>query len=99
MATKKTKLDPRIDKPEKKGDIDKNFIVQYALLHGTREQRAELKKCILAHKVERESPLTKSKYDDIELKPVRDKFCELFFPNLIVKKSPKKSFFDSVEEL
>lgn len=97
MATKK-KLDPAVDIPEKKGDIDKVFIVEYAKLHGTPEQRTALKKCIKEHTVTRVSQLTKKEYQDIELKAVRDKFCEIFFPQFVEKKG-KKSFFDLVDEL
>lgn len=98
MATKKVKLDPAVDKPEKKGDIDKLYIVGYTKLHGTPEQRAEIKKCIQEHTVTRVSQLTKKEYQDIELKAVRDKFCEIFFPQFVVKKG-KKGFFDLVDEL
>lgn len=94
----KVKLDPATDKPAKKGDIDKNYMVQYAKLFGTPEQRAELKKCIKEHTVEKLSKLTGNTYKDIELKVVRDKFCELFFPQFIEKKG-KRSFFDEVEDL
>lgn len=98
MATKKIKLDPKVDKPEKRGDIDKEFIVEYTILYGTPDQRAAIKKCIKEHTVERTSQLTKKPYKDIELKPVRNKFCELFFPKLIEKKT-KGGFFDLVDEL
>lgn len=98
MATKKVKLDPATDKPEKKGDIDKMYIVEYTKLYGTPEQRAAMKECIKAHTVERVSQLTKKTYQDIELKEVRDKFCELFFPQFNAK-AGKKSFFDLVDEL
>ena len=97
MATKK-KLDPAVDRPEKKGDIDKIFIVEYAKLHGNDKQRAELKKFIQKHTVTRTSQLTKKEYQDIELKAVRDKFCEMFFPEFVEKKG-KKGFFDLVDEL
>ena len=97
MATKK-KLDPAVDIPEKKGDIDKYYIVKYTKLHGTPEQRAEIKKCITEHTVTRTSQLTKKDYQDIELKAVRDKFCEYFFPQFVEKKG-KTTFFDLVDEL
>ena len=98
MAVKKPKLDPATQTPEKKGDIDKMFIVAYTKLHGTEAQRAEMKKCIQEHTVERVSQLTKKPYKDIELKAVRDKFCEMFFPQFVEKKG-KKDFFDLVDEL
>ena len=98
MAAKKPKLDPKTQKPEKKGDIDKMYIVEYTKLYGTPEQRAEMKACIKEHTVERTSQLTKKAYSDIELKAVRDKFCDLFFPEFNTKKG-KKDFFDLVDEL
>lgn len=98
MATKKIKLDPRTDKPDRKSDIDKYFIVEYTKLHGTPEQRKTMKDFIAKHTVTRVSQLTHKEYQDIELKIVRDKFCEIFFPQLMGKKG-KKSFFDLVDEL
>lgn len=98
MATKKIKLDPKVDKPERKGDIDKMYIVEYTKLFGTKDQRAAIKDCIKENTVERVSQLTKKPYTDINLKPVRDKFCEIFFPEFIQKKG-KKGFFDLVDEL
>ena len=95
---KRAKLDPKVDKPEKKSDIDKYFIVEYTKLHGTPEQRAEIKKSIAEHTVTRVSQLNKKEYQDIELKAVRDKFCEVFFPQFVEKKG-KKGFFDLVDEL
>ncbi len=99
MAVKKPKLDPKTDIPEKKGDIDKVFIVEYTMLHGTEKQRAEIKKCIHENTVERTSQLTKKPYKDIKLQVVRDKFCEMFFPQLVKKPNGKKTFFDLVDEL
>lgn len=98
MAAKKPKLDPKTQKPEKKGDIDKVYIVEYTKLYGTPEQRSIMKDCIKAHTVERVSQLTKKAYKDIELKAVRDQFCELFFPEFNTKKGAK-DFFDLVDEL
>ncbi len=98
MATKKVKLDPATDKPEKIGDIDKLYIVGYTKLFGNEEQRAAMKKCIQEHTVERVSQLTKKAYKDIELKAVRDKFCEIFFPAFVEKKG-KKTFWDEVNDL
>ena len=94
------KLDPATQTPEKRGDIDKAYIVAYTKLHGTPEQRAEMKQFILDHTVERTSQLTKQPYKDIQLKEVRNKFCELFFPKLAeTKKGNDKGFFDLVDEL
>ena len=97
MATK-VRLDPLTDKPTKKGDITKNYMVRYAKAYGTPEQRAELKQFIKEHTVEKESKLTHSTYKDIELKACREKFCELFFPELVEKKG-KRTFFEEVEDL
>ena len=82
---KKPKLNPQTEKPTCKSDIDKAYIVAYTKLYGTPEQREAMKACIKGHTVERVSQLTKKPYKDIELKPVRDKFCELFFPQFNVK--------------
>ena len=98
MATKKPKLDPSSEVPTKKSDIDKIYIVEYTKLHGTPEQRAEMKQCIKDNIVIRTSKLTHEDYQDILLKNVRDKFCDIFFPQLNVKKG-SKSFFDLVDEL
>lgn len=98
MATKKKKLDPATERPEKKGDIDKFYIVEYTKLFGTKEQKATIKKIINENTVERTSQLTKEVYKDINLKTVRDAFCDMFFPELNTKKG-KKDFFDLVNEL
>ena len=98
MATKKIKLDPKVDKPERRGDIDKMYIVQYTKLYGNKDQRAAMKQCIQENTETRISQLTKKPYTDIKLKVVRNKFCELFFPELMEKKG-KKKFFDIVDEL
>jgi len=98
MAVKKKKLDPATEKPEKKGDIDKVYIVEYTKLYGTPEQRAAMKKCIMENKKKQISKLTGKEYEDIQIKPVRDLFCEMFFPQFTAKK-PKKNFFDLVDEL
>ena len=95
---KKSKLNPQSEKPTCKNDIDKVYIVEYTKLFGTPEQREIMKKCIKDHTVTKVSQLTKKPYQDIELKAVRDQFCELFFPQFNVK-SGAKSFFDLVDEL
>ena len=86
------------DKPTKRADIDKVYIVEYTKINGTPEQRKAIKEAIQKHTVERVSQLTKKKYKDVELKAVRDLFCDLFFPELNVK-AGKKGFFDLVNEL
>lgn len=98
MPVKRPKLDPATQKPEKKSDIDKWYIVNYTKLYGNDAQKLEIKECIKEHTVERTSQLTKQPYNDIELKAVRDKFCEIFFPQFVEKKG-KKGFFDLVDEL
>ena len=87
------------DIPESRSEIDRTYIVEYTKIHGTEEQRKEIKKLILDNTVEKTSQLTKKPYKDINLKVVRDKFCEMFFPQFVVVKGKKKTFFDLVDEL
>ena len=97
MATKKRKLDPSVDTPTCKSDIDKYYVVAYTKLHGTPEQRAAVKKVIKENTVERISQLTKKPYKDVKMKAVREVFCGFFFPSLNAKK--KTSFDDEVDSL
>lgn len=97
MATKKRKLDPNVDKPTCKSDIDKYYVVAYTKLHGTPEQRAAIKKVIKENTVERISQLTKKPYKDVKMKAVREVFCGFFFDSLNAKK--KTSFEDEVDSL
>lgn len=98
MATKKRKLDPNVDVPTCKADIDKYFVVAYTKLHGTLEQRAAVKKAILDNTVEKISNFTKEPYKDVKMKNVREVFCDCFFPHLNVKKG-KESFDDMLNDL
>ncbi len=84
--------------PLKKGEIDKFYIVEYTKANGTAAQRAEIKKLIKENTVERMSALTGKPYLDIKIKPVRDKFCEFFFPQFLEKKAAK-TIFDLADEL
>ena len=95
----KIKLDAaKGELPEKKSDIDKMYIVQYTKLHGTPEQRAAIKQLIKDNTEEKMSQLTKKTYQDVRIKPIRDKFCDFFFPQFNTKKAAK-TFFDLVDEL
>ena len=49
----------------------------------------KIKKLIKENTVERMSALTGKPYLDIKIKPVRDKFCEFFFPQFLEKKAAK----------
>lgn len=104
MAKKEGKkaLNPKCDVPVSKKEITKDFILHYTAEKGTPEQKAELKKFILAHTVSRKKPVGDGEYVDIDLAKVRAKFCEMFFPELNKKKSPtkkKETFIDMVERL
>ena len=98
MATKKRKLDPNVDVPTCKSDIDKYYVVAYTKAHGTPEQRAAVKAAIKSNTVEKISNFTKKPYSDVKMKEVREVFCGFFFPHLNAKKV--KDDFDSlVDEL
>ncbi len=97
MATKKRKLDPNVDKPTCRSDIDKYYVVAYTKLHGTPEQRAAIKQVIKENTVEKMSQLTKKPYNDVKMKAVREVFCGFFFPSLNVKK--KANFDEDLESL
>ena len=98
MATKKRRLDPNVDVPTCKADIDKYYVVAYTKLHGTPEQRAAVKKAILENTVEKTSNFTKGPYTDVKMKAVRQVFCGFFFPHLNIKKG-KVVFDELVDEL
>lgn len=98
MATKKRKLDPNVDVPTCKSDIDKYFVVAYTKAHGTPKQRADVKAAIKKNTVEKISNFTKKPYTDVKMKEVREVFCDAFFPHLNAKKS-KVNFDKLVDEL
>ena len=98
MATKKRKLDPNVDVPTCKSDIDKYYVVAYTKAHGTPEQRAAVKTAIKNNTVEKISNFTKKPYSDVKMKEVREVFCDFFFPHLNAKKA-KKAFDVLVDEL
>ena len=98
MATKKRKLDPNVDVPTCKSDIDKYYVVAYTKAHGTPEQRAKIKEVIKNNTVERISNFNKKPYKDVNMKEVREEFCKFFFSHLNTKKV-KKEFDALVDEL
>ena len=98
MATKKKRLDPNVDVPTCKSDIDKYYVVAYTKIHGTPEQRAKIKEIIKENTVEKTSNFTKQPYKDVKMKAVRAKFCEYFFPYLNDKKAGT-TFEEKLEEL
>ena len=59
FVTKKRKLDPNVDVPTCKSDIDKYYVVAYTKAHGTPEQRAAVKAAIKKNTVEKISNFTK----------------------------------------
>ena len=78
------------DIPTSKTKITKAFMLEYVKVKATEEQKAEFTKFAKAN----------TKDNDIDLKVVREKFCELFFPQLSAEgKKNKKTFLESLEEL
>ena len=98
MATKKKRLDPNVDVPTCKSDIDRFYVVAYTMTHGTPEQRAEIKEVIKKNTVEKLSNFNKKPYKDVKMKEVREVFCKHFFPHLNAKKA-KEDFMSMVEKL
>lgn len=95
---KKAKLDAKTQVPSCLSDIDKYYVVEYTKIHGTPEQRAEIKQVIQDNTVERISQLTKKPYKDVKMKEVRKAFCKIFFKSL-VKEKGKVTFDDLLDEL
>lgn len=99
MAKVKVKLDAtKGDIPEKRDQIDKYYVVAYTKLHGTPEQKANIKKCIQENTVERISNFTKKPYTDVKMKAVRNLFCSYFF-DYLNDKPGTKSFDDLLNDL
>ena len=98
MATKKKRLDPNVDVPTCKSDIDKFYVVAYTMAHGTPAQRAAIKEVIKKNTVEKISNFTKKPYEDVKMKEVREVFCGFFFQHLNAKKV-KEDFNSLVDKL
>ncbi len=98
---KRLKLDPKTDKPTCLSDIDKNYVIEYTKLHGTPEQRAEIKKVMLENVKEGKSNFNGKPYKDIKMKAVRRVFVKAFFPALDPdeRKKGSKTILDKINEL
>ena len=94
MAT--AKLNPKTDIPSSKTQITKQFMLGYIKEKGTEADKAWFKKIANDYKIERTSKLDGKTYQDIDIKPVRQAFCDRFFPQL---NKSSNSFFDEVNNL
>ena len=92
MASSKKTLNPLTDTPTSKTDITKPFMLAY-LKSGLAEPDK-----VKEFKIFAKDPKNQKPYMDINIPVVREKFCQLFFPNLLVKKK-KGSWLDELDEL
>jgi len=101
MVSSKKTLNPLTDTPTSKTDITKPFMLAY-LKSGLAEPDKVKEFKIFAkdpkNQKEYVNRLTNEPYMDINIPVVREKFCQLFFPNLLVKKK-KGSWLDELDEL
>ena len=97
----KATLNPLTEAPTNKTQITKAFMIAYITSgKATPEQIKEFKKVVKDNQKEFTSKLTNKTYEDIDIKAVREKFCDMFFPQLNIKKVKKgKSFTDIILEL
>lgn len=97
MAT--AKLNAKTDTPTTKTQITKGFMLDYVKINGSEEDKAWFKALVNENKVEKDSKLPNGKaYETIDIKAVRNAFCDRFFPQLNQKKKAN-SFFDDVNSL
>ncbi len=92
------------DKPKVRAQLTKEYMVEYAILNGTGEQRATLKKVFTENKEVKKNKISNGKtFDSYKMKPIRETFCQLFFPELCEKpkkkREKKKVFKDIIDEL
>lgn len=92
------------DKPQVRAQLSKEYMVEYAALNGTPEQRAIVKKAFNDNKVEKANKISNGKpFITYNLGNVREIFCQQFFPELCSKpkaeKKAKKTFADLLDEL
>lgn len=88
------KLKSLEDIPVSRSQLSYDWMLEYTLENGTPEQAAELLDFIQNHQVERESHLKKLnglKYKATDIKPMRDLFCSMFFPELRESKTSGKN--------
>lgn len=82
------------DTPVSRSQLSHDWMVMYTMEKGTPEQAADLLDFIETNQVTRDSHLPKCsgvEYTVTDIKPMRDKFCDMFFPNLKKTKSKPKS--------
>lgn len=101
---KKTTLNPLTDTPENLTQVTKSFMLLYIKEKGKPADKKWFKE--LCGNPEYQKPfksnLTGQEKIDIDIKKVREAFCERFFPNLLEakkKKANNKSFLDLVNDL
>lgn len=88
------KLESVEDIPESRSQLSYDWMVQYALANGTPEQCADLLDFIEKNQVIRESHLKRCRgveFTVTDIKPMRNLFCDMFFPALKEYKSKPKS--------
>lgn len=82
------------DTPVSRSQLSHDWMVEYTLAKGTPEQAAALLDFIEKNQVIRESHLKTChgvEYTVTDIKPMRNLFCEMFFPALKETKSKSKS--------
>lgn len=94
--TRKTypKLQSIDDIPESRSQLSHEWMVEYTLAKGTPEQCAALLDFIEKNQVVKESHLKTCRgveFTVTDIKPMRDLFCDMFFPSLREPKNKPKS--------
>lgn len=87
------KLKNITETPVSRSQITYDWMIQYAAAYATQDQRAALLDCIEKNQIERESHLKTcpgTKYTTTNIKPLRNLFCEMFFPELKEAKGYQK---------
>lgn len=100
MAGSKKTLNPLTDTPTNKVEITKPFMLAYVKSGIADPEKVKTFKAFAkdpANQKEYINKLNNQPYMDINIPVVREKFCELFFPNLLVKKK-KGSWLDELDK-
>ena len=101
MAGSKKTLNPLTDTPTSKTDITKPFMLAYVKSGVADPAKLKEFKAFAkdpANQKEYINKLNNQPYMDINIPVVREKFCALFFPNLLVKKK-KGSWLDELDKV
>lgn len=95
------KLNPVYDNPETAKDLTKPYLMGWFKAHGTAEDKAWFVSLLEnTPKIKKTNNLTKQEYETDDMKTIRSKVIDKYFPHLKKKKKgePKLSYEEQVRK-